>query len=71
MSISGDSFRRDSQPSVQEEGPSVEMYFSFREVWVGVREDIFGIVFEKNLMRNRDKKRKIKAESRYSYFSVC
>ena len=39
-SISGESLRRDSQPSVQEEAPSVEMYFSFREVWEGVRDDI-------------------------------
>ena len=39
-SISGESLRRDSHPSVHEEGLSVEMYFSFREVWAGVRDDI-------------------------------
>lgn len=39
-SISGESLRRDSHPSVQEEDPSVEMYVSFREVWAGVRDDI-------------------------------
>ncbi len=39
-SISGESLSRDSLPSVQDEGPSVEMYFSFREVWAGVRDDI-------------------------------
>lgn len=42
VSISGESLRRDSQPSVQEEGPRVEMYFSFREVWAGFGEDILG-----------------------------
>jgi hypothetical protein len=41
FSISGDSFNRHSQPSVQEEAPRVEVYFSFREVWSGVREVIF------------------------------
>ncbi len=39
-SISGESLRSDSQPSVHEEATSVEMYFSFREVWDGVRDDM-------------------------------
>ena len=45
-SIFGESLRRDSHPSVHEEGPSVEMYFSFREVWAGVRDDIVSWVLE-------------------------
>lgn len=44
FSISGDSFKRERQPSVQAEGPMVEIYFSLREIWTGVRVDILSAI---------------------------